>query len=237
MKKLRLKPIEDDPVTTAGLDASPRGTAMIKLEGAKCVDYWYVTETASVARKDSRALLVPKVTRMDESTRMERVWIQREKVFRTLLRWLPSFVGYEDYTFGSTKGAGVVQISELGGALRLLLWELGYKVRTHDPKSVKLAWTGKGDASKDMMITRAEAYFDKHGFEYRKEFNKLAKLYKEGVSDALAVANLVRYEVAFRAGKIRLKNMPEHMVRVFNRVTKARPVCLIDRDWMCKDAG
>lgn len=232
MKKLRVKV---EPVSIAGLDASPRGTAMIQLLGAKCVDYWYATETASVARKDRRALLVPKVTRMDESTRMERVWIQREKVSETLQLWEPRFVGYEDYTFGSTKGAGVVQISELGGVLRLLLWEQGYKVRTHDPKSVKLAWTGRGDAKKEAMIKRAEAYFDKHGFDHRKEFDKLATLYKEGVSDALAVANLVRYEVAFRKGQITTKRMPESMVRVFNRVTQARPVCLIDRDWMWRD--
>jgi Holliday junction resolvasome RuvABC endonuclease subunit len=192
----------------------------------------FFTETKSIADKYEKAVLVPKVSRMDENARMERIVIQDDHITATMKKWCPVAIGYEDYTFGSGKGAGVIQIAELGGVLRLMLWEAGYKIRTHGPTSVKLAWTGHGNAKKKAMIDRAKAYFDKHGCAFRYDFDKLSQLYQEAISDALAVANLVRYEVAFREGKIKLNRMPEHMVRVFNRVTQARPVCLIDRDWM-----
>lgn len=217
--------------SVVGIDPSPRGTAFVALSGKAIVDYFFFTETKSVAVKYAeRCGLIPKVERHDENARMKRLLIQRDDCIKFVNSNNPRYIAYEDYILEAS--GGVYQIAELGGVLRLKLWEGGHKIRTYQPGSVKLFWAGKGDANKDGMMDRSYKYLKDNPCKYNDELFKLPKKYFEGVSDALANARLLSYELAFRAGEIKLSEMPENLVRVFNRVTQFMPMCLIDRPLM-----
>jgi Holliday junction resolvasome RuvABC endonuclease subunit len=213
-----------------GIDPSPRGTALVALNGKTPIDVLFFTEVMSAAKKYSFAILIPKVERNDENSRMERLQVQRDGCKKFVKKHNPNYIAYEDYILESS--GGVYQIAELGGVLRLWLWERGFKIRTYQPGSVKLAWAGKGDANKDEMIGRAYKYLEQNPSGLNDELLKMPKKYFEGIADALANVRLLSYELKFRAGKIQLSEMPENIVRVFNRVTQFMPMCLIDRPWL-----
>jgi Holliday junction resolvasome RuvABC endonuclease subunit len=233
MGKLKKKIAKHELTRILAIDPSPRGTAIVLFEGKRIIDYWFTTEVISITKKYDKAILVPKVQRNDESTRMERILIQRNLIKTIVEKYNPDYIALEDYVWkAGPKSGGVIQISELGGVIRLWFYEHYYKVRTYDPKSVKLAWTSKGDASKADMIDRGKTYLENKCPEYHKQLHKLADKYLEGICDAIAIGNLLRVELLFRQGKIQLSELPEHYVRVFNRVTDSMPVCLIDRPFL-----
>ncbi len=58
----------------------------------------------------------------------------------------PRYVCYEDYAYGAPQGAH--QLGELGGVLRLLLWERGIDVFYVSPLGLKKAIVGKGNADR-----------------------------------------------------------------------------------------
>lgn len=66
----------------------------------------------------------------------------------------------EGYAYGARNQAH--QIGELGGVLRLALWEMGLPVYEVPPSTLKMYGTGKGTAGKDAMIAAAIRRF---GFE------------------------------------------------------------------------
>jgi Holliday junction resolvasome RuvABC endonuclease subunit len=230
------KRLKGDPNRILSIDPSPRGTGIILLESSILKNYWFFTETISVAKKNPNAVFVPKVSLADESTRMERLYIVRDFMADLCLRLNPAIVALEDYTFGNRgKGGGQLQIGELGGIVRLWLWEHYYRTRTYHPGTVKLFWTGNGDADKDDMIRVAVDRLVETGNPLLDEFAKLAKKYQEAVADAYAIGSLLEMELAFRRGEWLLNEQPENVVRVFNRVTDSMPVCLIDRPFMQRE--
>jgi len=215
------------------IDPSPNGTGFALIESGLLVDYRFCTQAKGPAKKNERAILVPKVKLADESGRMERLHIVDSTMVHLCRLWQPSMVAMEDYTFGGgNKSGGTLQIGELGGVLRLHLWKMGYQTRTYHPGSVKLFWTGRGDAEKKDMIAQAMIVLDRTGCLLLSEFKKLAMLYQEAISDALAIGLLLVKELSFRRGEWLLNGAPEGIVRVFNRVTDSMPVCLIDRLFM-----
>jgi Holliday junction resolvasome RuvABC endonuclease subunit len=237
MKQLivRVEPVED---VIVGIDPSPDGTAIVLLDHGVPVAFQFCTKVKSVAKKFYEAALVPKVTIQDENARMERLNIALDIIREMVWTCQPIIIGIEDYIYTTgKKGGGVVQIAELGGNIRLKLYNLGYKIRTFHPASVKLAWTGLGDAEKPLMIKRAKEYLEEKRSPIADRFAKIGPKYQEGVADALAIAWLTREEMRFRKGEILLKDMSESMVRVFNRVTDSMPVCLIDRPYMERKTG
>ncbi|NIV94237.1 hypothetical protein GWN42_15970, partial [candidate division KSB1 bacterium] len=62
------------------------------------------------------------------------------------------------------------------------LWESGYQVRTYHPASVKLYWTGRGDAEKEDMIDRAVRAMEETESPMLSDYLKLAKTYREAVA-------------------------------------------------------
>jgi crossover junction endodeoxyribonuclease RuvC len=74
-----------------------------------------------------------------------------------LRQWppLPDLVAIEGYSLGSPGRLSLVRLGELGGAVRLRLYELGVAYVEIPPTSVKLHATGKGNADKERMTSRA----------------------------------------------------------------------------------
>jgi Holliday junction resolvasome RuvABC endonuclease subunit len=61
----------------------------------------------------------------------------------------------EGYAFGAKNQAGVHAIGELGGIVRVALFEFGVPVVEIPPASLKLFATGKGNAPKDEVLAAA----------------------------------------------------------------------------------
>lgn len=72
----------------------------------------------------------------------------------------PVAVFYENYAFGA-RGNNMFNIGELGGVLQLDLWERGLTVYLINPKTLKEAITGKGNADKPAM---RQAVYELYGF-------------------------------------------------------------------------
>ena len=64
----------------------------------------------------------------------------------------------EGYALGAVKGRlAAIRLGEIGGAMRLLTWELGIPFVDVPPSSVKQVATGNGNASKDEVLFAARA--------------------------------------------------------------------------------
>lgn len=84
----------------------------------------------------------------------------RRHVARILQEVKPSLVVLEGYSMGSSRGKSrLADLGELGGVLRLLLWENGHDYYVVPPASLKKAVTGKGRAEKpDMLIAMSRVF-------------------------------------------------------------------------------
>lgn len=70
---------------------------------------------------------------------------------------LPELVAIEDYTLEVPGKRALVRLGELGGVLRLRLFELGVDFIEVSPTSLKRHATGRGNATKEQMVDRAHA--------------------------------------------------------------------------------
>ena len=161
-----------------------------------------------------------------------------------------TYIALEGYAF-SGKGK-VFDIAESTGMLKEKLYKYGCSIRIHDPLSVKLWATGKGNANKYEMVTSArysgfnppEKLFAK-GSEFKKTFavgpepgNILTHdLTGPGVDlcDAYHLAKMLYTELEVRAGRLSLEDLTQSQRDIFNRTTKAYPVNLLARPFIKKD--
>lgn len=146
------------------------------------------------------------------------------------------YVSIEGYAFRSQTNS-ICQIAELTGEVKYNLYLGSTFVRVHDPLSVKLFATGNGHATKFQMRKEAADY----GFALP---DGLFKTVKKGqdldgpgtdVVDAYWLAKLLYIELKLRKGEILLKDLPEHQIQVFNRVTKAYPENILSRGFIHKE--
>lgn len=88
-----------------------------------------------------------------------RLFIIRSGIERLLDQYDPVLVcleGYADHAKGRT-----FQLGELGGVVRLLLWERGIDYLEPKPTTVKKFLTDNGNAKKDLMILKAFQRFNR----------------------------------------------------------------------------
>lgn len=137
--------------------------------------------------------------------------------------WRDSWRGVlalEDYAYGMARGAH--QIGEMGGAVRRQIKRHGWPLRLHDPTSVKLFATGRGDAKKPEVI---RAVLERWGVDFTTLHPKVG----EDLADAYTLARMALTEYRVRQGVVDLTELTEAERRVFLRTTKARPTNLLDR--------
>jgi len=236
------------------IDPSPNGTACVKYVGDTLVDFIFFSKLKKWEKMfPGRAFRTQAVKIGDEQGRIERTLAVKSAIYDFVGYWVESdtedvYIGLEDYVWGSGKNSGgLYQMGELGGQLRITLGMLA-PLRTYDPVTVKLARCGKGTAGKEEMMVKALEELEETDSPVIMQLNDLVTekdlvppppgKKKSGygpfadVADAMGVAYVLRKELAFRRGEFQLSDEPEHIVRVFNRVTKAQPNCLIDRPFM-----
>lgn len=99
---------------------------------------------------DQSTVTVVGSIRPKKITGMARLHFVEQKIEELVEAVKPRTVVYEDYSMGS-KGK-TFHIGELGGVLKLFLWERGIDIILVPPSNLKLFVTGKGNADKDVMM-------------------------------------------------------------------------------------
>lgn len=216
------------------------GTCLIDMEG-KVLDYHYMTDVKKDAEVDSKHSVhhrIPSAT-CDSSEHFDRmVYIaslirQRFDIYNCANKMM--MVAIEGYGYASDSSRQY-EIAELTGHLKTEIVSEGAAIRVHDPDSVKLFAVGNGHATKEMIYNQFEKETGLKVYTKHVKNRKKVELAGPGtdVADAYFLASLLRTEMLLRLGKIQLKDLPEHQIRVFNRVTKTYPVNLLDRPFIEK---
>jgi Holliday junction resolvasome RuvABC endonuclease subunit len=221
---------------TLAIDPSPNNTSGVLYHGDEFVNYFFVS-TVKKHLKDygKHCHEIPKVKRHDEVARLERVSVTKRMVSEQLVPGgIVEYVGLEDYGWISGgKSAGVYQIGEVGGVLRLEIYERNLaKLRTYDPMAIKLARTGDGHASKEDMIKIAREELANYNTDFFIKLKDMPDKIFEHIADAMAISFLLRTELKVRRGEVMISDLEPHLVRVFNRVTKGMPMCILDRPFI-----
>jgi Holliday junction resolvasome RuvABC endonuclease subunit len=92
----------------------------------------------------------------------ERLVYVRNAVFNILREYPADFAVIEGYSFGS-RGSSIFDLGEIGGAIRILVHDLGIPFEVVPPKTLKKYMAGNGNATKEEM---AEAVERKHGLKF-----------------------------------------------------------------------
>ena len=219
-----------------GWDLALNHSACIELTDGELTGWWYVTDRKTDADKGGgRGVYYKTPTRKKQPDRI-RVQMERlafmEGVFASWLARGPDVVGIEHYAMGQSTNA--YHIGELGGAARLLCWNAGVPFRLHGPGVIKMFVAHDGTCQKDEIERCVDERWGYHFGKYNANPDK--RQTSEDLADAFGVAQMIWTEVQFRRGDIQLAEMHAKEIQVFNRVTKAMPICLIDRDWMEENA-
>ena len=91
-----------------------------------------------------------------DKTGPHRLWLIKRKVEDLIIEFSIDVVAIEGYSFAS-RNSQAHSIGELGGVIRLLLWELGRPVVVIPPTCRAKFATGKGNASKNEVISSISA--------------------------------------------------------------------------------
>lgn len=212
-----------DAAAVVGIDQSAGGTAAVALDAGGAllgVLFWADTKAAAKALRDRGALPPREVRAGDEAGRAARLEDLRVQLGGFLSAWAPAHAALEDYALA--RMAYSHHLGEVGAVVRLLLWARAVPFRVYDVQAVKMFATGNGNAEKAEVVIACRDRWDLNFLEFGKTTGAGGN-----VADAYVIAQLLRTEVALRAGKIRLEDLPEAERRVFQRTSKQRPENLL----------
>lgn len=221
-------------LTAVGMDLSLNHGGVVFLRGFRLDSAVFVSQRKKPCEVEDEA--VQGIYQQRDSKDSRELWDYKRLVWwgrllRRLARGYPPevapLIGIEDYAFAASSSS-LYQYGELGGLARWIFRDRRF--RFQDPLSVKLFAAGKGNAKPAEV---EEAVRKRWGQDFRR-FN--AGTGEPRVSDDLAVAytiaRMLVVEQALRRGWMRLDELEEGEIRVFNRVTKRNPVNLLARGWI-----
>lgn len=137
----------------------------------------------------------------------------------------PDYLAIEHYAYDMTGGH---QLGEAGGVVRLAIARRGIPQRWHDPLTVKM-WAAKnGNADKDMVV---DAVKERWGVTFDVATSDKNRVSVEDLCDAYTLAHMLRTEWLVRKGHVQIKDLDAKEIQVFNRITKAMPLALTQREW------
>lgn len=237
-----------------GLDLSLDHGGLVTLnEDGVVTDYAYITAVRKSAEIDpEHSILLSKRGKEEpkETFRLRRMGEYR-RCLSNFLKFRPVppekvvgqlYYSVEGYSYAS-QTTSICQISELTGYLKQILFENHGKIRIHDPLSVKLFATNKGNCLKKDIVQRAQLAFDIPEGLIKKVVKKNKKRGTQvdeydgpatDIADAYFLARMLYKELQLRKGNISLSQLSEGERRIFLRVTKANPVNILDRKFICK---
>jgi len=165
---------------------------------------------------------------MEYTSECQRIVEKNEFIVNELVKRNVEYVALEDYAFASV--GMQYGIGENTGFLKCCLYKNGIKIRKYEPTTIKMFFTGVGNAKKDVMMnTYKEDY--KNVLELPDKIINTEKPL-EDISDAFAICSLLHLELKLRKGLISLKELPESKIRVFNKVRKDTNTNLLDTNFI-----
>lgn len=187
-------------VLVVGLDLSLRSAAAFSLRDGEPEDSLLVRPDIKV--HDLRTGL----ERLELVYRSMRGFINSQAI----LQKLTPYVCIEDYAYAA-RGQAVISLGELGGLMRLWVYEKGYPLRTVAPQRAKKFLTGKGNAGKPLMTDTADK---DRGF--REIVGDTKRTYgRHDLADAFAIAQFAYYDIVARRSEIwRLESLAMHARKV-----------------------
>lgn len=229
-----------------GWDVSPTHGAAVALGAdGRILDFVFLAEAPAAVKTAAgrdHGLVLPQLAKNAIPEQEIRDMRRLVPTMRMFLQWRQRLAGaggdrcygaIEAYAFGAGKGAHTK--GEIGGLARLVLMQGGWWLRTHDPTSVKIYATGRGDAEKDDVADGVARKWGRSvidalaGFDSRKA--KKQPVFEDLV-DAYVLARMCHREIQLRSGEVLVRDLPEEEIRVFNRATKALPVNALGREWI-----
>ena len=150
----------------------------------------------------------------------ERIIGKNDFIVSELIRRGVSHYAIEGYSYGSC--GSVFNIAENTAYLKMALYRAGIKKREYSPTTNKMFYTGKGNATKEMMI---------------REFRKTNPLNLpemvltsdsdscplNDIVDAYALCYCLWNELLLRHGKIDIVSLPDYQARVFQIEKPKKP--------------
>lgn len=226
MRKTRKpKRVRSVPLSV-GIDHSLTGTAVAVVESDELV--WVHGWTDKVGLQEEQEELLSWYKSPDSSyfSRIQREVIIRDWVLGVIDYWrqhAPVVVAIEGYAFGkrSTRSS---DLYEVGGSIRMGLWDRGIPLRIYGPETLKKAWTGNGHADKPMMM---ESCRDTLGADFHGCGSA-----GDDLTDATLIAFLLYKELAVKQGVTELEELDPSIQYVMKRSTKAEPIPLTDRPFI-----
>lgn len=233
-------------IRVLGIDLAQNHAGFVELVDGELGRCWYITdkkESFKKGKKEGRAVLLKVPKENKDTIDLWRLSWWRGFLPAFIVAARPMYIGLEDYAF-KAKGR-VYQIGELGGIMRLELWNSGLPFRLHDPDSVKMFVAHDGHADKQMVRTavkeRWDIDFDQYDYTSKpnKKFPEGTRITQtsEDLCDAYAVARLVWTEILLRDGTLTMKELHEKEIQAFNRVTKAYPTNILGREFIQRPRG
>ncbi len=222
-------------VKVIGCDLSLNHSAFVELIDGELSRFRYFTNIVGSAKRSKEHGTRMPLFKGDKQTQQMRrlAWIKKY-VRDVILPMEPDYVGIEDYALSMSHNSHY--LGEGGGIIKTMFFERGIKMRLHDPLSVKMFATHKGNSEKSAMelavADRWYVSFAKYNAIPSKSGVKKNRQTSEDLADAFCVAQLVWLEIKLRAGLILLESLHPKEIQVFNRVTKMYPNSLLSREWI-----
>ena len=143
------------------------------------------------------------------------------------------YTAIEDYAYGAM--GKVFHMAEFAGGIKSALYfgfgntDMGVSMRLYDPCSIKMFACNKGTAKKEDMI---DQYDKVEGDPLNLSFLPQYKSPKEDIVDAYWLTKLLQMELKLRRGLIRLQDLTEKQIQIFNRTTKGNPTNILATDFI-----
>lgn len=213
-----------------GWDLSLDHAGIVEFSGDSMSRYWFVTNDPKSAKHDADHSFLIDFPKCEKAMKpFYRLDWWRKFIPQFLSDTRPDLVAVEDYAMNA-KGR-VISIGELGSLARLGILDAGCKLRLHDPMTIKLFAARNGTADKPAM---ERAVDERWGVDFD-EVNvpgRKSRTVSEDLADAYALTQFLFHELQLRNGRMTIKDLCPEDIRCFNRVTKANPTNLLDRDFL-----
>jgi len=206
-----IEKVSPESAIILGIDPSLNGTAFVKMQNFKVLDFWFFTGVIKNS-KNEHAIL----NRDTETKRLNNIF---EFLINLTKKHKFDYAAVEDYAFGA-KSNSVFQIGGVGEMVRLQLYRSGIPFRDYEPSKVKKFATGSGSAEKSEMVLAAY----KTGFDVG-QFGKNG----EDLADAFWIGSMLTSELFLHKNKDYIGSLNKKQLETFNEITKAYPIPLLNR--------
>jgi len=216
-------------VACIGLDLSLNGTGVALFLDDKLADWICWTDLKRIYQKDNNHFIYSKCNgRSNEITAASRMKDIMDGLSKFILsvraKSRACYVAIEGYAYSANFSRSASGLHELCGCMKLFLTQQNIPFRVYDIDSIKLASTGYGRADKEAMVIAAEKLVGMNLKQYEGA--------GENVADAIMLANMLKIELALKAGTLLLVELPERLRRVFIRVSKVVPEAFVSREFI-----